>query len=60
MSKEQLLEGVLGATAFVIFLIYLRQYVEWSVALEGFVAWTLFWWMRKIGINIYRKHKNNK
>ena len=29
MSKEQLLEGVLGATAFVIFLIYLRQYVEW-------------------------------
>lgn len=62
ISKEQLVEGVLGASAFVIFIIYLRQYVEWNIAVEGFVAWTLFWWMRKIGVNIYRiyinKHKN--
>jgi len=55
ISREQFVEGFLGASAFVIFLIYLRKYVEWSIALEGFVAWTLFWWMRKVGVSMYRK-----
>jgi len=60
ISEEQLVEGVLGATAFVLFIVYLRQYVEWNIALEGFVAWTLFWWMRKVGVNIYKKYKFDK
>ena len=58
INKEQLVEGVLGASAFVIFIVYLREYVQWNIALEGFVAWTLFWWMRKIGVNIYRIYTN--
>uniref|UniRef100_A0A6C0JBN3 Uncharacterized protein n=1 Tax=viral metagenome TaxID=1070528 RepID=A0A6C0JBN3_9ZZZZ len=57
ITEEQIVEGVLGASAFVIFFIYLREYVQWSVALESFVAWTLFWWMRKVGVTLYRKYK---
>ena len=60
ITNDQLLEGFLGALGWVLFWYYFKNRAQYSIVVEGFIAWTLVWWLRKIGINLYRNFKKNK
>ena len=60
ITEYEIVEGILGAIGFVFFSMFLREYVEMNIFLEGLIAWTCFWWLRKVGLNVYIKLKNKK
>ncbi len=57
LTDKELVEGFLGSLGWVMFFFYLRNRVEWPTPIEGFLAWTLLWWLRKIGMHIYKGYK---
>lgn len=61
VTDNELVEGVFGGIAAVIFLRYYEKYLlksKLSMALSGFIGWVLFWWTRKISMNMYKELKN--
>ena len=53
LSDTELLEGFSGATGFILFSVFLRNYLSLNPNFELFVAWILVWYFRKIIGNIY-------
>jgi hypothetical protein len=60
INDEQIVEGILGGLGFVVFFIYWRSIAKLSTELEGYLAWIFVWWVRKLGMNFYKKYKLNK
>ena len=58
LNDNQILEGLIGAIGWVIFSYYLKQHFNNYPALIGFIAWSLIWYSRKVGHNLYMEHKN--
>jgi len=58
ITEAQLLEGIIGGTGWILFVYYFKNYLDWSPQTEGFVAWVLVWYLRKIGMNLYSSFKN--
>lgn len=59
LTDKELVEGFLGSLGWVMFFFYLRNRLEWPTPIEGFLAWTLLWWLRKIGMHAYVAAKEN-
>ena len=57
INDSQLFEGLLGSIGWVLFFFYFRNRVELPLPIEGFLAWTFVWWLRKIGMNFYSDYK---
>ena len=53
LNDKELLEGISGATGFVLFSVLLTQYLSLYPIVELFFAWVLVWYFRKIVNNIY-------
>ena len=53
LRKNQILEGLIGATGWVIFSYYLRDHFSTYPALIGFIGWALIWYSRKAGVNLF-------
>ena len=58
LNDEELLEGISGATAFILLKIFFYKYIPLNTYTESFIAWILVWYFRKIVNNIYvQKYK---
>lgn len=57
INDLQIYEGMLGSLGWVIFFYYFRKKVSWPHPIEGFIAWTLVWWLRKAGMWTYINYK---
>ena len=58
LTGTELLEGISGATGFIIFKVLLTKYLSYHPITELFLAWVLVWYFRKIINNIYfQKYK---
>ena len=55
LTDKQLIEGMLGGTGWILFAYYYKKYATYNIVLEGFIAWILLWFLRKIGMNYYDK-----
>ena len=53
LNDKELLEGVSGATGFILFSVLLTKYSSLDPIVELFFAWILVWYFRKIVNNIY-------
>ena len=53
LNDIELLEGISGATGFVLFSVLLTKYLSFNPITELFFAWVLVWYFRKIVNNIY-------
>ena len=61
ISDKELVEGFLGSIGWVGFFFYLRLKLKWPTPMEGFLAWSLVWLLRKIGMHAYLEiKKQNK
>ena len=60
ITDNELCEGLLGSTGWIIFFYYLRSNMDWPTPIEGFVAWILLWFLRKIGMHLYKDLKKMK
>ena len=54
MNDEQILEGIIGGLGFIIWSIYWKNRVQYSIQVEAFFAWMFVWYTRKIGMNFYK------
>jgi hypothetical protein len=60
VTDNELVEGVFGGIAVVIFIRYYEKYLlksKLSIPLSGFIGWMLFWWTRKMLMNVYKELK---
>ena len=53
LNDTELLEGFTGAIGFILFNVFLRNYLSVDPTLELFVAWGIVWYFRKMINNIY-------
>jgi hypothetical protein len=63
ITDNEFMEGVFGGLGAVIFLTYLRliylkkymgkKYKKYKLFFLVFITWCLFWWMRKVLVNVY-------
>ena len=60
LNDKELLEGITGATGFILFNYFLREHLNLNPVFEMFIAWVLVWYFRKIVINIYVQQFKNK
>ena len=57
INDEQFIEGIIGAIGWILFWYYFKNIANYDVKIEGFIAWTFVWWLRKFGINAYLDYK---
>ena len=60
LNDKELLEGISGATGFILFSVLLTKYLSLNPIIELFFAWVLVWYFRKIVNNIYIQKFKNK
>ena len=60
INDNELLEGISGATGFILFRVFFLKYVSLNPHFELFIAWILVWYFRKIVNNIYVQNYKNK
>jgi len=53
LTDKQIVEGLLGGSGWILFAYYYKKYASYNIVLEGFIAWILVWFLRKIGMNYY-------
>ena len=66
ITDDELLEGLIGGIGWLLAVFYLRNgFYKYklngtNLALIGIVAWCFWWYIRKIGLNLYREYKKTK
>ena len=58
LTKDQIIEGIVGAIGWILFVYYFKNFMNWSAQIEGAVAYILVWFLRKIVMNLYNSFKN--
>ncbi len=58
ITKAQLLEGLVGGLAWVVFNLYVKDMLNWSVQMKGVVLWAMVWYTRKLSLNMYAKYND--
>lgn len=56
ITDNEFMEGVFGGIGALIFLTYLRNHMmvnKYKLFFFIFITWGLFWWTRKILMNVY-------
>ena len=61
LTDDEFFEGLLGGFAWIIAMYYVKHSLkeggEANFALVGLVSWALLWYIRKVGMNLYRDGK---
>tara|TARA_B110000467_G_C18069829_1_gene340727 strand:+ start:42 stop:464 length:423 start_codon:yes stop_codon:yes gene_type:complete len=63
INDEELLEGLIGGIGWILAVFYIRnglykyKFKDSNYALAGGVSFAIMWYIRKIGMNLYRQYK---
>lgn len=63
INDEELLEGLIGGIGWILAVFYIRnglykyKFKDTNYALAGGVSFAIMWYIRKIGMNLYRQYK---
>jgi hypothetical protein len=59
LSDDEFFEGVLGGFAFLVanFIFQKQERGKGNLLVIIIVSWACFWYIRKIGMNLYKQHK---
>ena len=62
LSDNEFFEGILGGFGWIVAIYYIRHSLKnkknSNIALIGFFSWAILWYIRKIGMNLYKDSKN--
>lgn len=61
LNDEQFVEGLLGGLAWLICIYQFKNFITdgGNPVLSGILTWTLWWYFRKIGVNLYLDYKKS-
>ena len=59
ITDTQLTEGILAPMIWVICWYYVKTYINYPRYIEGALAWSLLWLIRKLGITLYKSIKSS-
>jgi len=65
LNDEEFIEAVFGALGWIISSLYFQKtFIKENIIVIGGIAWSIVWFVRKIGMRVYRKlkikYKKNK
>ena len=58
LNNVEIMEGVIGGIAWILFIFFMKQYFDLHPAIEGGLAWSFVWYSRKIWIRVYKNIYN--
>ena len=60
MTREQMVEAIIGGIAYFITIWFFRDYLDWSRLKSAAFIFPVVWAARKIGMNLYYHLKQKK
>lgn len=57
IDDKELVEGIVGGIAWVFFIVIFKTSIGLPLWISGFLAWALFWYVRKVGVRLYKYHE---
>lgn len=58
LKDDEFFEGILGGCGWIIAMYYFKErFKSGNTLVTGFVSWGLLWYIRKVGMNLYRGYK---